>query len=319
MIQEQKSAVRSASNVWGFASSIGTVAINVIVIAAAFVLRLTGLNADLFQNPSPTVELIMQIVLSFLLMTVPFIIGALATRERISALLSVRRVRAGLFIPLVFIGLGGAMLSNFMTNSFISFMNMLGLNPSSGELQIPDGVGGTALFLVTISVLPAIIEEFAYRGIVMGALRKFGNSFAIIASSVLFGLMHGNFVQIPFAIALGCVMGYINIVSGSILPSVTVHFLNNFMSGIQQIIYIRYGEEYGTVAVVICFCLSLALGILGFFILCKRFRHPFAPIIEECPIGLKTALCAFLSCPGSIVSYIVFGGSAVVMLLPFAA
>ncbi len=309
----QCNAVRRASNVWGFAAAFGNLAISFIVMFVYEIAERLDYNIT-----APIPELVLQIVLSTALMTVPFIIGALSSGQKISPLIEIHKVPAGLFFPLIMVGLGGAMVINNMTGTFISLINSFGLEPSAGELPLPDSLGGVLLFIFAVSVVPAIVEEFAYRGIVLGALRRYGDGFAIIASSVLFGLMHGNLVQIPFAFALGCVMGYINVVTGSILPSVIVHFFNNLLSCIQQIASTHYGEDVGIITIVASYCIALTLGILGLALLCRRYKHPFSPLREKCAIPLKNSLKGFLTCPGTIVSYIIFGGSAIVsILLPY--
>ena len=42
--------------------------------------------------------------------------------------------------------------------------------------------------------------------------------------------MHGNFVQLPFAFCCGLVFAYMDIKTNSLLPSIIVHFLNNGLS-----------------------------------------------------------------------------------------
>ena len=74
------------------------------------------------------------------------------------------------------------------------------------------------------AIVPAVFEEFAFRGVVLNKLRKFGDSYAIIMSAVLFGLMHGNLSQIPFAFILGLVIGFIAVKTNSIIPGILIHF-----------------------------------------------------------------------------------------------
>ena len=311
-LQQQKAAVNSTANLWGFTGTIANIVISVIAVVLSFVLvRYTYL--DKFVQ-SPTGQLVMQIILSVLMFTVPYIIAARTAKMRVSSLVSVKHVRGGLFFPLVFISLGASVIINQLTENFVRFLNMFGINPQSADFEIPSDAFGILLYIFTISVVPAVVEEFAMRGIVMGSLRRYGNAFAVIASSIIFGLMHGNFVQIPFAFALGCVLGYIDIVTDSIWPSVTVHFINNLMSAVQQVIIEKQGESAGIASVAIFFSISLALGLVGFFMLCRRFKHPFAPMEETVDIPLGTALKSFCSSAGMIVAYIIFGGSAVAML-----
>lgn len=46
-------------------------------------------------------------------------------------------------------------------------------------------------------------------------------------SSLIFGAVHGNPVQIPFAFVLGTALGWMYYRTGSLLPSILMHFVNN--------------------------------------------------------------------------------------------
>ena len=64
----------------------------------------------------------------------------------------------------------------------------------------------------------------------MGNLRKYGDKFAILVSSLVFAVMHGNFVQAPFALIAGFGLGYICIKTGTIWTAIAIHAANNFIS-----------------------------------------------------------------------------------------
>lgn len=308
--ESQIKFIRKESSVWGFTAVLANIAITFVAVFISTIALTLGISLE-----GEIADLVMQAVLSVLMMTVPFILGATAKGVRIGSVISLKKVKLSLFLPLVMIGLGGGMLANDMTNTFVSLLQRFGLYPETAEFAIPSDFGGLLLFFFTVSVLPAIFEEFAYRGIVLGALRKYGNGFAIIASGLLFGLMHGNFVQIPVTIALGCVLGYINVIADSIWPSVTVHFLNNFMSCLQQLAVERCNEDIASAAVVLSIVAAMVLGIIGLLIISRKYKHPFAPIHETVGIRLKNAVIGFLSSPGTITAYFFFGGTAIVEML----
>ena len=312
MNKAQRDAVRRGTNVWGFVIAAAEIVLSVVLPYIYLFAQRMGFNTQ-----APVTALVLQMILSVTVMTVPFVISASVQKVRVMPLIRIKRIKSTLFFPLVMIGIGGAMLANNLTNEFTSVLNLFGFNPQAGSLELPTSIGGTVLFVIASAVIPALFEEFAYRGVMLGALRKFGDGFAIIASALMFGLMHGNFVQIPFAFMLGCLMGYINVVSGSIWPSVTVHFFNNMLSVIQQMSYTYLGNQIGSVIVVISFCLALLLGISGFAMLCKMYRKPFAPLPGTDRTYLVNALIGFATCPGTIAAYIIFGGNALVSMLSY--
>ena len=62
----------------------------------------------------------------------------------------------------------------------------------------------------------------------MRRLEKYGSFFAILFSSLLFGVMHGNLAQIFFAAAAGLIFGYLAM-EYSIVWSILLHILNNLV------------------------------------------------------------------------------------------
>lgn len=82
--------------------------------------------------------------------------------------------------------------------------------------------------VVVLAVLPAVFEELIYRGMLLNGLRKFGDGFAIVVSSLLFSLAHGSPVQTIYQFVLGMVFAFIVVKTGSVILSMITHFLNNF-------------------------------------------------------------------------------------------
>lgn len=84
--------------------------------------------------------------------------------------------------------------------------------------------------MVTLAVFPAIVEEFAFRKVIFGTMRKYGFPVAAVFSSLCFGLMHQNVIQMIFAAVLGIVMCYVYEHTGKLFYCMLLHFLNNSVS-----------------------------------------------------------------------------------------
>lgn len=91
------------------------------------------------------------------------------------------------------------------------------------------------LIYLYICLLGPILEELIFRGVLLEGLRKYGNAFGIIMSSVLFGLMHQNFMQCIPAAVMGIVWAAMAVKSGSLIPSMIAHIINNSLSAILMI------------------------------------------------------------------------------------
>lgn len=162
------------------------------------------------------------------------------------------------------------MVSNYMTDIFLKNMELVGFPISQSSFNFENDWINIIIYPVSIAVIPALTEEFLFRGVVMGILRKFGDSFAIVTSSILFGLMHQNFIQLPFAFVGGLVFGYITIYTGSIIPAMAVHFANNLFSCIFSVLpyYIN-----SSVSDIICIIVIIAASVLGLYSIYKLSKR----------------------------------------------
>ena len=88
------------------------------------------------------------------------------------------------------------------------------------------------LTVILAVIIGPIVEEFIFRKLLMDRLAIYGNIFAIVITSVAFGLFHGNFYQFFYATLLGFVLGYVAVKSGNWLWSVLLHMIMNFIGGV---------------------------------------------------------------------------------------
>lgn len=83
------------------------------------------------------------------------------------------------------------------------------------------------LALLVGAVVPAICEEAAFRGYVLSNLRPLGRGTAVVLTGILFGLMHLSLIRALPLIALGLLFSAVVERTGSIIPGMVAHFLNN--------------------------------------------------------------------------------------------
>ena len=182
------------------------------------------------------------------------------------------------FMPVIIIGgFGICLFGNIITSYFDAIVQaVFGFNMNIPQMpETPRSVTGILLFYLSTAVVPALIEEMALRGIVMQTLRRYGDLFAIICSALIFGLMHCNLMQIPFAIIAGVAIGYAVVVTESVWTGVIIHFLNNAFSVTVSIVDDFYGLQ--STEYVICnaaFYFIIAIGGLCTFIYFKKYSKP---------------------------------------------
>ena len=91
-----------------------------------------------------------------------------------------------------------------------------------------DTFGGLLLNLLIIALIPAVGEELTFRGVLQQSLtRKMNPHLAIILSAAIFSFIHFQFYGFLPRMFLGMLLGYMFYISGSLWPSILMHFVNN--------------------------------------------------------------------------------------------
>ena len=243
----------------------------VMLISSGFTLILNIVTAIVLQILSKTTllndagfQLILQLAFSTLIFTLPMILLPLFTGDNFNEVFLLKKVPTVTCTQLIFIGFGVIALSNIGNNIFASILSSFGMTPVGYEFDLPSGFFGTFLVFLSGALAPALVEEFALRGMVLGVVKKhFGNGPAILVSSIIFSLMHGNLQQIPFALLLGLYLGYITVYTGSILPAVILHFANNFISFALDLITTNLGPTASNLITILYFVIVLCIGLFG--------------------------------------------------------
>jgi len=147
--------------------------------------------------------------------------------------------------------------------------------------------------LLLIAVAPAICEELAFRGFILSGLRRMGHTWGAIAGAALFfGLAHGLLQQSLSACAVGLVIGYVVVKTGSLWPGVLFHMTHNGLAVLQTRLTAEMiqsqplwrwlfvpGTEVGEL--VYSIPTTVALGVVGLALLAWLARLPYRRLAEE--------------------------------------
>ena len=98
------------------------------------------------------------------------------------------------------------------------------------EIRSDLSIISVPLQLICIAVVPAVLEEFMFRGVFAGYYREKGILTAALLSGLVFGLFHLNFNQFGYAFALGVAFALLLEGTGSIFYGMFAHFLINGFS-----------------------------------------------------------------------------------------
>lgn len=120
----------------------------------------------------------------------------------------------------------------FLTYISIVFCNILGIVPEPHKLieilTKEKSIGYILYLMFTAAFFAPMFEEFVFRGLIYQGLKKnVGIIRAVLISSALFSLLHFNAAQFLPVMGLGVLLCFIFEYTGSLVPSIVVHIINN--------------------------------------------------------------------------------------------
>ena len=87
---------------------------------------------------------------------------------------------------------------------------------------------------VAIGALAPLAEEVVFRGAILrtllGIMSKKNHWVAIMISAAIFGAVHGNQAQFINALLMGLLLGWMYYRTGSLVPGILLHWVNNTMA-----------------------------------------------------------------------------------------
>jgi membrane protease YdiL (CAAX protease family) len=250
---EEHKAIKKTANIIGGAFLVMLAATKVIVFLIKLFLSVLGLwgvkEIAIFSDPAFLHYF--QSMLSIITFTIPFAVLFKISGYRISSLIRFKKPDKKDILPYFFLGVGVCYFANYLVNIAAQIFTNLGISYDVAENENPAGICGVMLTVITYAVVPPLVEEFACRGIILGSLKKYGEGFAVLCSAILFGIVHGNFMQIPFAFLVGLVLGFITVKTNTIWIAVAVHAFNNGVSVLLDYIVSNTSEMVGDVVSII--------------------------------------------------------------------
>ena len=108
------------------------------------------------------------------------------------------------------------------------------VSPSEGMLDVVGDPAGTEkpypLKFYSMVIQAPLFKEVLFRGVILGGLLAHRTAArAIVWSAVLFAIVHVNPSQFPAAFFMGIVFAWLVVRTGSLLPAIVGHALNNLL------------------------------------------------------------------------------------------
>lgn len=238
----------------------------------------------------------------------PALVVSFCYRKRFFPFTPAKPVPFGVAFFGILAAIGLCMLSNIINSIVLTFFAEMGWNIPEAPQTMVETPTSLALNLFTMAVLPALLEEMIYRGYILRVLRPYGNLFAVMISSLLFSLMHGNLRQIPFAFMVGLLLGLLYVTTNNVWLPIAVHFANNAISVLMEYFSFSLPEDYHGMFYALVIYGLVAVGILCTIVLFARYGKQLRVRRVGTSLTFFDRVVALLSSPlfiTAILTYIV--------------
>ncbi len=236
----------------------------------------------------------------------PSISVAICCKRRHFPLAPANRVVAGDAFFGILGAMGGCIAANYIATYVSYFLEEQGWSRPMSPQLLENTPESLLLNLLAIAVLPALLEEMVFRGYVLRAFRPYGDWFAVMISALLFSLMHGNILQIPFALLVGILLGWLYVMTENIWIPVAVHFANNAMSVLLE--YFSFGmlAETQSLYVSMVFLVIGVVGAVSLLILFVRGSDLFRSLPRRSMLTVWQRLGVLATSPLFVVAVLAF-------------
>lgn len=224
MVVKQRKSLRKTSNRVGGGMLLFIVFTTVI---AMILMAMTVTSGSSSLNLSTVMLYVINAIASLVGEFIAAAIIMAMCKTNINKAVKIKSVSIGDTVKYTLAAMGFA----YVFNLLLSFMNinlsMFGFENKASDYGSTSGTAENIIYFIAIAVVPPIIEEFLFRGAILGSLRKHGDALAIVVSAVMFGFAHSNFIQTPVTFLTGLVLAYLTVKTNSLIPAIIVHFVNN--------------------------------------------------------------------------------------------
>ncbi|MDR0805098.1 MAG: CPBP family intramembrane metalloprotease [Oscillospiraceae bacterium] len=109
-------------------------------------------------------------------------------------------------------------------------------------------------------IVAPIIEEWTIRGFIFRPLERFGSTIAVVVSAIYFGVMHGNYYQIFYAIPVGLILGGAMAKYHSLFFNICLHAFYNWFERASGLMF-EFGNFVETIWIYVLVSIIFAGGL----------------------------------------------------------
>lgn len=263
--REQRDDIREDGNFIGGITLLITAALSlgftvlVVVLAASGMMTAEKLQQD-DLGLGNTKYMLLYMCTYVVFMGIPPLLVCLLFRRRPPQIAKVEKAAPATKVMALLLGLGGCAVANYAASYVSAILDSFGIVPPENPTYLESTPQSLLVNLVVLALLPALLEEFAFRKCILGTLQKYGQGVAVVVSALLFGIVHGGIAQSVFAFLVGLVLGFITVKMGNVWIAVAVHFINNALSVVVEYVTLGMDETATSAAYLV---VLVATGLSG--------------------------------------------------------
>ncbi len=118
-------------------------------------------------------------------------------------------------------------VSTYVSNILFAHFGLEGKLISGIGLSYDSGYLNDFLYVFMLVIVTPMIEEYAFRGVLLSVLGRYGKNFGLYASAVVFAFAHVHFSEFLPAFCMGVLLGKTALRYRSIGPTIIIHILFN--------------------------------------------------------------------------------------------
>ena len=134
--------------------------------------------------------------------------------------------------------------------------------------------------VIAFAVLPAITEEYLFRGIIAAEYERYGVGVAIAMSSLVFAMSHFSLARFPVYLFSGIVLALCMYATKSLLASAVIHTLNNAFVLLSEK-YVLHIADRQNVSFVLFIIIIGAVAVVSGMLMCYEAQGIYRSYAEN--------------------------------------
>ena len=171
----------------------------------------------------------------------------------------------------------GALLGIFLNVALVGIIYLFRLEelfPQHEEMMELIAGGNPWIMFVSVVILAPVVEEIIYRGVMMELFRRVGFRVPVIVvlQALIFGVVHGNWLQGMYAFLLGIFLGVLYLKVQSIWMPILMHITFN-LNLFTRVFGPLFGETGNRIIIIVATGISLIVGGILMSLLWKKSKE----------------------------------------------